>query len=334
MGFLRLYKIKKGYKMLDASSKKATITWAKATLASRAYHLLDDAPTVIQETPYSYVIAFKTTQGLVYLKHTPEKLALESQIITCLKQELDAFVPVLINQSLALHCFLMKDAGLSLREVLRSDFKVSIIVSAFSEFSSLQYSAVTHVDRLLSLGVPDFRLEKMTDLYMALLLEKALLLEDGLSMQEIADLKSLKLTVAQWCEKLSEYGVKQTLVQPDCNDNNILIDPVSGVITVIDMGEIVISHPLFSLLNFLYVIKRQYSLTESNHDYLHIKSACLDQCLKGLTKADVLDAVDLAEKLRPIYWALSGYRLIDACDKEQIMALQRGKLSATLRLLL
>ncbi len=49
------------------------------------------------------------------------------------------------------------------------------------------------------------------------------------------------------CKKLSDYSIKQTIVQPDFNDNNTLIDNVSNI-TTIDLGEIVISHPFFSLL--------------------------------------------------------------------------------------
>jgi aminoglycoside phosphotransferase (APT) family kinase protein len=51
---------------------------------------------------------------------------------------------------------------------------------------------------------------------------------------------------------LSQYAIKDTIVQPDFNTNNILINPDPKKLTFIDLGEIAITHPFFSLLNFLY----------------------------------------------------------------------------------
>lgn len=51
--------------------------------------------------------------------------------------------------------------------------------------------------------------------------------------------------------KLSGYGMKPSVVQLDFNDNNTRVDDSGHKITMIDLGAIVIAHPLVVLLNFL-----------------------------------------------------------------------------------
>ncbi len=80
---------------------------------------------------------------------------------------------------------------------------------------------------------------------------------------------------------------------------------------MIDLGEIAISHPFFSLLNMLLQIKKHHGLTEEDDAYVRIRNACLKNFKAN---ENVLDA---ANKLFPIYGALAGYRLINACDQSK-----------------
>ena len=59
---------------------------------------------------------------------------------------------------------------------------------------------------------------------MRLLTKKDLLIEDGLLENEIRELERLIPTVTNLCNELSGYSIKQSIVQPDFNDNNTLID--------------------------------------------------------------------------------------------------------------
>lgn len=93
--------------------------------------------------------------------------------------------------------------------------------------------------------MPDCRLDKLPDLYNELLLQKDILIENGLTKIDIIELKILFSKVSSLCQKLSDYSIKQSIVQPDFSDNNTLIDSMSQSITTIDLGEIVISHPFF-----------------------------------------------------------------------------------------
>jgi hypothetical protein len=69
--------------------------------------------------------------------------------------------------------------------------------------------------------------------------------------QELKRLHDLSPKVSKQCALLAQYPIQETLVQPDFNTNNRLFDPVSQQMTLIDVGEIAITHPFFSLHNFL-----------------------------------------------------------------------------------
>lgn len=303
----------------NSSPNDKTIQWACNYLTSHGYELKTKVPEIVQDTPWSYVIRFATSEGLIYLKQTPEQLALEATIIQTLRNQFHAPVPTVIAHNTELNCFLMKDSGQSLRSILKQNFDEALVCKAVYQFTSLQIAVAERVDVFFDLGVPDWRLDKFPELYQQLLSQKDLLIADGLSETELDELEKLTQIVVALCTKLSGYSIKPTLVQPDFNDNNTLIDRVSQKITIIDLGEISISHPFFSLLNCLYVIKKHHALTDEDFRYLRIKDACLKNYLNFESKKRLLDALEVALLLFPIYGVFAGYRMIFACGKSKFI---------------
>jgi len=143
-----------------------------------------------------------------------------------------------------------------------------------NEFTSIQLAFADQVDVFIDLGMPDWRLDKLPDLYQKLISQKDILIGDGLSEIEISELETLLPKVFHLSEELSQYSIKSTMVQPDFNENNILIGGKSKALTFIDLGEISISHPFFSLLNGLQQIRKHHALTEDDERYLRIQEAC------------------------------------------------------------
>ena len=225
----------------------------------------------------------------------------------------------------------MKDAGPSLRTILKQQFNVELFCKAVEQFTSLQLVTAEKADLFLDIGVPDWRLDKLPHLYKVLLSQKDILVEDGLSEIEISELTALFPKVSHLCKTLSDYSIKQTIVQPDFNDNNMLIDDVSKAITTIDLGETVISHPFFSLLNCLQQVKKHYGFTTEDNTYLRIMDACLTNFRNFHSKQHLLDAFRLAELVWPVYGMLAQHRLMVACGKKKIMSLQPGKLGASMK---
>jgi hypothetical protein len=286
---------------------------------------------IVVQTPWSSVVRINAGNELFYLKTTPALIALESEIIKILHDQFHAPVPTVIAHNPELHCFLMKDAGTSLRSILKKKFDTDLFCKAIEQFTALQITVADYVDDFIDIGVPDWRLNKMPDLYDQAILQKDLLMADGLSELEVNELEKLHPKITDLCEKLADYAIKQTIVQPDFNDNNTLISDNSQNITIIDLGEISISHPFFSLLNCLYQVRKHYALTECDHDYLKIKHACLKNYMKFESEKNVADALEIANVLWFVYGLLAHDRLIHACGQEQLLSFQRGKLSEMLK---
>lgn len=309
---------------------KEIIQWSRQYLLSHGYTLKSDAPENVQDTPWSYVARFDTSNGYIYLKHTPHLLALEANILNILYNQFHAPVAEVIAQNAKLDCFLMKDAGKPLREILKKQFNAELFCKAIHEFTSMQLSVADHVNIFIEIGVSDWRLNKLPDLFTELLTQKDLLMEDGLLEKEIKELDESIPIVINLCNQLSNYCIQQSIVQPDFNDNNTLID-ASQKITIIDLGEIVISHPFFSLLNGLQQMEKHHALTDNTNDYLKMKDACLNNYMSFESRENLLNAFKLARPLWLVYEALARYRLIEVCGKSTIMAYQRGKLIGSLR---
>ncbi|PPE03576.1 hypothetical protein [Holospora curviuscula] len=142
---------------------------------------------------------------------------------------------------------------------------------------------------------------------------------DGLAELEVNKLEKLYPKITDLCERLSGYAIKETFVQPDFNDNNPLIDDQSKAITIIDLGEISISHPFFSLLNFLNIIKKHHALTNEDTAYLKAKDACLKNYRQCESEKNVADALEIAHVLGFFYELLAHDRLIQSYGRAQLM---------------
>ena len=306
------------------------IAWAKETLRITNDKVFASSKAIVK-TPWSYVVCFETSDGYIYLKHTPNLLALEASIIQILHDQFHASVPKIIAYNAKLNSFLMKDAGRPLREILKQQFDAALLCKAIDQFTSLQLTVSDHINIFLDIGVPDWRLDKLPDLYKQLLSQKDVLIADGLSEIEISELEALLPKIFNLCKKLSHYAIKQTIVQCDFHDNNILIDDVSQDITFIDLGEIVISHPFFSLAGCLRQIKKHHALTDDDDKYLQIRDAWLKNYMVFESKKQLLDAFSIARKLWFVYEILAQYRLMIACGQARLMSFQHGKLSGSLR---
>ncbi len=311
-------------------SKEVVIQWGYKKLLSLGYKLKSKHPEDVQDTPWSYVARFITTDGYIYLKHTPSHLALEAPIINILRNQFKAAVPEVTAHDATLNTLLMKDAGQPLRGILKQKFNGTLLCKAIDQFTSLQISIAGHIDVFLDMGVPDWRLENLPELYLWLLSKTDVLIAEGLSNEEMGQLQALHRTVSDLCEKLSSYAITQTIVQPDFNDNNALID-ASSHITLIDLGEIAISHPFFSLINFLFVIKKHHALKETSDDYLNLKACCFKAF--NLPEKQLKEAIALARTLFFVYAALGNYRLVHACDKTKFTGVfaRHGRVSPSLR---
>jgi len=312
-------------------TNKATIVWGFEVLESLDYEPKSQTPEDIQHTHWSSVLRYDTALGYVYLKQTPQELFVESEVTQVLRSQFKASVPKVIAVNSELHCFLVLDAGTPLRGVLKQNFDVNLLSQAIDKFTLMQKIVSDDIQVLLDLGVPDWRLNKLPDLFEQLLDMHDLLLSDGLSSNDLKALQQLKPIVSQLCNMLSSYNIPETLVQCDFHDNNMLINPSTREITFIDLGEIVISHSFFSLVGCLWQAKKHHGLSEHDSDYLQLVNACFRNFTDSASMGEISAAIEQARKLWFVFEALAQARLMKACGAEKIQAHQPGKLATTLR---
>jgi hypothetical protein len=290
------------------------LTWGTDYLISNGYNI--QSQNAVVETPWSIVIRFSTSKGDVYLKQMPAVIAREPMIFQILANQFQAKVPHVMAINDELHCFLMLDAGLKLRDYLKNDFQPNLLSEALKVYTALQRSTENDLEPFFALGVPDWRVNKLPELYEQMISQEALLKEDGLSDKELQELHDLSSQFSKQCELLSQYQIPATLNIYDINTNNILIDPHSKKMTCIDLGEAVITHPFFSLHTYLYQASLHHSVKESDEIYLQLQEACLEKWLDVMARDKLLEAFMLTKQFWPVYSVLSSYRLINIIGLE------------------
>lgn len=215
-----------------------------------------------------------------------------------------------------------------LREIFKDNFQSNLLCQGIKKYTYIQRAAVEHVTIFLELGVPDWRLEKLPVLYAQLISNEDILIEDGMTSDEISILHKLHLKFSTMCELLSKYKIPETLDHGNFNDNNILIEDNTNHMTIIDWAETVITHPFFSLVYCLRNASARYVFKETDKTYIELQDACVEDWLGFEARTKLLEAFSLAKRLWPIYASLGEYRLMMSSNAVEFKSLNRhGRLS-------
>ncbi len=288
------------------------LTWAIDYLVSERY-ILQGSPEIVVQAPWSVVTRIPTSTEDIYLKQTPPLLFLEPRIIQLLNH-MQASVPIVIGSNDDLCCFLMKDSGLTLRGYLENRFQPELLCQAINQFTDIQRTVENHLDSFFELGVPDWRLNQFPHLYHELINQTEFLKSEGLKDYELQILHDLIPTLSKQCKKISSYPIQETLVQPDFNTNNMLLNPNTNKMTCIDLGEIVIAHPFLSLHNFIIQAARHHGVKEGSSIHHQLLQACSENWLNITAKKQLFEVYSLVKEIWPIYCAFGLYRLMMSVD--------------------
>jgi len=291
------------------------LKWGIDCLVSNGFSI-EHSPEIVLSTPWSTVIRFSTSTCDVYLKQTPPSifLSLEPKIIRLLSEQFHASVPVVIAINEDLHCFLMKDAGKSLRETLKTEFSSDLLCQAIKQYAAIQRSTENYIEIFLKLGVPDWRLDKLPMLYEHMINQTDFLKAEGITDKELQILHNLSPQFLAQCTLLSSYGIPETFGQHDFHDNNILINPNTKRMTFIDLGEVALIHPFFSLHTCLRQSLIHHDVKEADQTYRKLQDACFENWLGLATKNQLLELFILTKQLWPIYSVLACYQLMISVD--------------------
>lgn len=103
----------------------------------------------------------------------------------------------------------MNDAGAPLRKTL--NFNPELYSKALQDYANIQLKCVNHTTALLNNGLNDWQLKKLPDLYHEFVLQEKTLEADGLNLIEIKKLQNSETKFRTLCEKLSSYGIPESL---------------------------------------------------------------------------------------------------------------------------
>jgi len=291
------------------------IDWAKGFLISNGYTIKSEAMP-ITTAPWSIVWKFKTESGCIYLKQTIPEFFIETKVIEVIDRVQSDIVPKVIAVNLDLHCFLMRDAGHTLRERFKNKFDADLLAELIKKYTLLQCAISEQSEALINYGVPDWRLRNLPQMFASLIENDLLLDEIGITTREKSKLNASKKRFSEICERLSSFKIPESLSHCDFHDNNVLYDEKTHHLTVIDLGEVVISHPFFSLHALFFMQEWWGYFKKGDQDYLKTKDACLDNFRQFESEQNLHEIFELTLLLHPLYYVFCIMRLISACDKE------------------
>lgn len=304
--------------------------WAQETLHSLGY-TIQNGPHVVRDRPWSCVSCFNTSQGTVYLKSMAAPYSNEPILLQFLKDQGIENITKVIVLNNALSCFLMGDSGQPLRDKQTSTFKPDLFYQYLKLYAAIQIDCIHLVNDILALGVNDWRLEKLPNLYKKFVQNQDILLKDGLSLSELYRLQQLAPMMRILCEELAAYGIPETIEHGDFHDNNILIR--EDKITINDWGDASISHPFFSLAAALDSAKRNHNLQKTDNTYLKARDVYLNQWQDFGKQDTLLRAFEIAQKLHRFVFAMSFSR-INSCPGIENFPKFNGYIADSMRELL
>lgn len=298
-----------------ANDKLTTISHTKAIeWAMNVLKKTEINTTVVVQTHWSTVLKISAQQGSVYLKQTPPDLFIEVDVIQKCRELCGITdIPEVIAANKDLHCFLMKECGdASLRTVFDGRLNIDLLLQGLQVYTRMQKATAPHVDAFLQAGVPDWRLENFSKLYQDLINNEEFLQTHGLEAAQIQILQNALRKVEMLCKELSNYGIPECLNHSDFHENNMLFFSTTQKVSIIDLGETAINHPLFSLAAFLKIPCSRYNVALGSTDYQKLHEACFNGWL--LSGKNIQAALVVTEKLLPVYLLFAQKRFLDAID--------------------
>lgn len=315
------------------NNKKNSLDWAQDYLRVNKNVEIVTFEKVV-ETSYSKVYKLQANNEIYYLKETPETLFKEVNTLNLLNISGCKNIPKIIESNKYLNSFLVNSCGeTTIRDLTNIDIKFKCLSQGILNYTNIQRLLENKTSELQSINLPDWRLQNFPQLYLNLLEQKDLLLEDGLSKSELSQLEVLQDKVKDYCKKLSRYDMPETINHCDFQDRNMILDNKTGNISIIDWGESVIAHPFFSLNGCLWNLGYFYNIKPDDEIYKQTQKECIDAWVRDYDEKTLTEAFNLAYKLHGIFAALSFEYLYKSTEKlsKTVQQEHPGALSGCLR---
>jgi aminoglycoside/choline kinase family phosphotransferase len=212
---------------------------------------------------WSTVMRVPSSEGMIFFKATASETVYESALTRKLAGWFPDCMPDLVAVDTTRGWMLMRDGGEQLRASIRPTKDVKPWEPVIARYAELQIGLAEHVDEILALGIPDYRLAALPALYKKLLADEESLMidqEKGLTSADLQQLHKLTPRFEQICSDLAAFGIPESLNHGDFHDGNILLK--NGRITFFDWGDASVTHPFASLRTFFVSMEIALSLDD------------------------------------------------------------------------
>ena len=244
------------------------MSWAHNILARNA---LDKTGRVedIVSTPYSEVKKITQGETVYYLKKTPAPLFIEAKTLNFLHEVDPTFaIPKLVDADKDIFCFLLKSCGeQTLRALFSTQMDIDLLKCSISEYQRIQKSCIPHIPELLEMGVQDWRLSSLPDIYERFVSDDASLEKWRIGGDLRQKLREVKDVFTGLCRKITAYNIPDTLNHSDFQENNMVIDSATRSVSIIDWGEVSISPALWTTVGCLKKICWRYKIKPDHPTY-------------------------------------------------------------------
>jgi len=268
---------------------------------------------LVKERIWSAVYRVQTEHGMLFGKAPAHFARHEIALISHLASIYPNNIPNLIVTDPENGYMLIRDSGQSLRETLTQQRDWVHWETLLSQYAHIQQASSKEVEALLTMGIPDRTLPRLSDLFTHLIADESQYIfdgEDSLSESEYQRLQSLFPTIQQKADALAQYSIPATIQHGDLHDGNIFY--TDAEYCFIDWGDASISHPFFSLRTSYVSVESRFELTEDDPELHRLRDSYLSAWREFATDAQLRNAFTLAQELWSIGSALIWKNVIDA----------------------
>ena len=277
--------------------------WVSQTLSENIIAIKE-----IAATRYSYVLQIQTDSNLYYLKHAPDALYFEKEILAFFTHHKFSYTPHFVHYNDDLNCFLIHSCGdETLRSTYKQKFGLGSFAVALENYIDIQKSSINHQAELLTMGTPHWSLENFPALYNAMLHDAQYMQWLGLNEEQLALLRKNHAVILKLCDNLKQYNLPDVLNNCDFQDNNVVINHNTKALTLIDWGEVYIGNPLMSLKAGVMHLTYVKTIGKNDENYTQLVGHVFEQWSISKKHHKELDSV--LDTLDDIYYVLTFYNL-------------------------
>ena len=231
--------------------------------------------------------------------------AFEVPLLAALREDFADRLPEVLAYDIERAWMLMRDAGVPLREVVKTRRDVHHWLATVPLYAEVQIAAARRVPELLELGVPDLRLERLPDVFDELVSRADVAADDR------AALHDLRPRLAALCNELAQDGIPETLQHNDLHYNNVLVR--DGRHRIFDWGDSSISHPFQTMRVTIAFLKWTLGIVGDDEIDRRVRDAYLEPWSAYGTRKALLRSFDVAWIVGGVSDALTEDRVVRAC---------------------